>query len=68
MGVTAAEGVVAKKTKEELLDRARVLIERLRAARPAEAVHIVFDLEAVMKELLAMKKAKVESSPESRRG
>lgn len=68
MGVTAAEGVVAKKTKEELLDRAEVLIERLRAARPAEAVHIVFDLEAVMKELLAMKEAKAESSPESRRG
>ncbi len=68
MGVTAAEGVVAKKTKEELLDRARVLIERLRAARPAEAVHIVFDLEAVMKEVLALKGAKAESSPESRGG
>lgn len=68
MGVTAAEGAAGKKTKEELLDRARVLIERLRAARPAEAVHVVFDLEAVMKELLAMKEAKAESSPESHRG
>ena len=48
-----------KKTKEELLDRAEALIERLKAARPSEAAHIVFDLEAVMKDLLAMKKAKV---------
>ena len=63
MGVTAAEGVAGKKTKEELLDRARVIVERLRVARPAEAVHIVFDLEAVMKDLLAMKEAKAGAPP-----
>lgn len=68
MGVTATEGAAGKKTKEELLDRARVLIEQLKAARPFEAVYIVFDLEAVMKEVLAMKEAKAESSAGSREG
>ena len=68
MEVTAVEGLVAKKTKEELLNRAEALIEQLKAARPSEAGHIVFDLEAVMKDLLAMKKAKAGSSRGSRQG
>lgn len=63
---TAAENVAGTTTtKEALQDRADALIERFKVARPPEKARLVFELEAVIKELLAMEEAGAEPTPEA---